>query len=348
MNLNSLIVLAIILQANFVLFINCSLEIPQALECENKSKLNWLWNLRNNNRCLNIVIGSIFVPKCFFDQVFNSKFLIKIHDLNILISRNVLSFQRTNCDNFMIFTQNSTEIFKLFGSTSGKVQRFLPFTQLFLISSDPNISFDQKSLKYIYENGLYVFMTKNTISSQSSNILSFLSLRNVLTDEILNLTASNKHNAIRYFGEYKGHPFLNSQYKMKVFRVSLFNCSPYVMYLSDEKFDGLEYRILKEITKNWTIEHNKCDYSSKVLDPWATVLENVEKNISDLAMCSVWLNVKSTTYYDASNYVDFQCGTFLGRYYDYGSNIKNWTKNIHFSSQTKTCKCGCISVFINW
>lgn len=316
MNLNCVIVVGILLQAYFVSSINCSLIIPQqALECENKSKLNWLWNLRNNNRCLNIIIGSMLLPPCFFDQIFNSKFLIKIHDLNNIVSRNVLSVERTNCDNFMIFIQNLNEIFQLFDRTSGNVQRFLPFTQLFLINSDPGIEFDKKILKYIYENGLYVFTIKNTIlPPSSSTILSFLTLRNILTEEILNLTTTDRHNAISYFGTYKNHPFLNSHYKAKYFRVSLFSCSPYVIYVSDEEFDGLEYRILKEIAKNWTLEHIKCDFSSKVLDPWATVLANVEKNISDLAMCSVWLNVKSVTFYDASNYVDFQCGTFLGWY----------------------------------
>lgn len=312
MNLHSVIVSLIILLAHYILFINCSLQIPEALQCENKFKLNWLWNLRNNNRCLNIVIGSILIPKCFFDQIFHSKFLVKIHDLSMVTSRNVLSLQRTNCDNFMIFIQNRGEMLELFERTKGKVQRFLPYSQLFLITSNPDIVFDQNSLKYIYENGLFVYMITSTILPLQSNVLSFLALRNVLTEETLNLTISERQHAITYFGNYKNHPFLNSQYKKKVFRVSLFNCSPYVIYLSDEKFDGLEYRILKEIVKNWTIEHIKCDFSIKVPDPWGEVLGNVQTNVSDLAMCSVWLNVKSITYYDASNYVDFQCGTFLG------------------------------------
>lgn len=56
----------------------------------------------------------------------------------------------------------------------------------------------------------------------------------------------------------------------------------------------------------------KCDLSSTIRDPWSTVLQNVFSDISDLAMCSVWLNLKSDTYYDATNHVDYQCGTFLG------------------------------------
>lgn len=311
--MNIVLVAFILLLACLISFTKCAVEIPKVLECENKLKLNWLWNLRNNNRCLNIIIESISIPKCFFDIIFNSKFLIKIHNLEFVTSRNVLSSQRTNCDNFMVFINDSRDIFQLFAATNVAVQRFLPFSQMFLINSEFDITFDENSLKYIYENGLFVYMVKNTIeSSMSSHIFGLPALRNVLTEEILNLTTSDRQDAIRYFGSYKNHPFFNSRYKEKLFRVSLFNCAPYVLYLSDEKFDGLEYRILKEIAKNWKVEHVKCDFSNKILDPWATVLGNVEKNITDLAMCSVWLNVKSTTYYDASNYVDFQCGTFLG------------------------------------
>lgn len=305
----------LLLMAYLVSVTKCSVELQQTLHCENKLKLHWLWNLRNNNRCLNIIIESTsFVPKCFFDMIFNSKFLVKIHDLQFITSRNVLSFERTNCDNFMVFPNNSSNVFQLFATTNGAVQRFLPFSQLFVIHSDFDLHFDVSSLKYIYENGLYVYMVKNTVQSTgpSTNILNFTALRNVLTDEILNLTNTERRDAIRYFGSYKNHPFLNSRYKAKVFRLSLFNCAPYVTYLADDKFDGLEYRIVKEVAKNWSMEHVKCDFSNKILDPWSTVLANVDKNVSDLAMCSVWLNVKSVTLYDASNYVDFQCGTFLG------------------------------------
>lgn len=313
MNINSIIVAFIFLLMYLMVWTNCSMEVPQTLQCDDKLKLHWLWNLRNNNRCLNLIIESISIPKCFFEKIFNSKFLIKLTGLNRVASQNLLAVQRTNCDNFMVFTKNSSKVLQLFKRPNGNSQRFLPFSQLFLINEDFNILFDANSLTFIYENGLYVYVVQSTIlRSTSSKTLSFPALRNVLTDEILNLTISDRQDAIDYFGSYDDHPFLNSNYKAKVFRVSLFNCAPYVIYLSDKKFDGLEYRIVKEIAKNWTVEHVKCDFSKKILDPWSTVLDNVEKNITDLGMCSVWLNVKSATYYDTSHYVDFQCGTFLG------------------------------------
>lgn len=98
------------------------------------------------------------------------------------------------------------------------------------------------------------------------------------------------------------------------------------MYIDSQlifRFDGLEYRILLEITKPWTIEHKKCDISNTIVDPWSTVLHNINNGSSDLAMCSVWLNLKSATYYDVTNHIDYQCGTFLGLL-TVMSNSKSW------------------------
>lgn len=78
---------------------------------------------------------------------------------------------------------------------------------------------------------------------------------------------------------------------------------------------------MNEITHPWTIEHMKCDISETIKDPWSTVLRNVNNGTSDLAMCSVWLNVKSDTFYDVTNHVDYQCGTFLGLLSDMSYSI---------------------------
>lgn len=305
MKLISVIATLMVLLVYFIQFINCTLLVPHMLKCDNKHKLNWLWNLRNNNRCLNIVVGTISIPQCFFDQIFDLKFVIKMSDLETIKSRNIFSF---NCDNFLFFTQNSKEISKLFEKTNRTVKQFLPFSQLFFVESEPPIEFDQRSLAYIYETGLFVYVVENSLSS---NVLRFSTLRNVLTNDTLNLQTTNTEDILAFFGTYKNHPVLISNYKTKIFRVSLFNCSPYVVYLPNGDFDGLEYRVLKEIVTNWTIEYKKCDTSAEIRDPYGEVRGQVEKNHSDLAMCSVWLNEKSNTYLDVTSYINYECATFL-------------------------------------
>lgn len=293
-------------------YLNCSIQIPPTWKCEEKLTLNWLWNLRNNNRCVNIIIESIHLPKCFYDQIFHSKFMVQFHGISSIKTRNALVLSPTNCDNFIFFLKNSNEALDLFKTNrTDLTKRFVPFSQLFLVISD-DVKFDQRALDYIYENGLFVFAVKSSISTTdaSSNELNFQSLKNILTEGMLDLTASNRIDAIRYFGTYKDHPFLSHKFKEKVFRVSLFRCVPYVMYLPDGAFDGLQYRTIKEIIKPWKIEHNKCDFSPTISVPWNTVLYNVNDNISDLAMCSIWMT-KPLSQYDPSTYFDLQCGTFL-------------------------------------
>lgn len=278
--------------------------LPKQWNCENKSPLNWLWNLRNNDRCAHIVVESIFVPKCVFDQMITAKFILKTYDLETLKSRNILAHPPPNCDNFFIFVRNSNDVVDLFKTTLNR--RFVPFSQVFIVvTGTGNIRFNSTVLKYIYETGVFVFLVENTYSS--SNVIRYLSLQNVLTGETLILPKTNRSDVIRYFGSFKKHSFFDKNFKQKIFRVSLFKCAPYITYLPDGTFDGIQYRMLQEIAKNWKIEHKQCDFST---NEWKEVLTNVNDGVSDLAMCSIWMN-QVYSGYDTGTYFDLQCGTFL-------------------------------------
>lgn len=285
--------------------INGSMRTVQTTNCENKSTMNWLWNIRNSNRCLHLIVGKMFIPKCFYDQIFHSKFVIIVSDFGAIKSRNILTMSPTNCDNFFFFLSNINESFGLFNVDYIK-RRFLPFSQLFLVTTGTSIALDSKSLNYIYANALFVFV----ITYTSSNDLHFLKMENVLTKQTLNLSATIRKDVIRYFGTYKEHPFFDANYKQKTFRVSLFKCAPYVVYLPDGTFDGIQHRLLREVANGWNIEYTKCDFSSTIKVPWNKVLSNVQDDVSDLAMCSNWMS-KPLSQYDTSTYFDFQCGTFL-------------------------------------
>lgn len=306
-----MVICAVHIISILVIPVNCAIRSQQATKCDNKLISNWLWNLRNNNLCVNIIVDySISVPQCVYDRIFYSKFVYQVYDLNAITLRNILKFPPTNCNNFIFFMDHFTESYQLFAGNHTK--RFVPFSQLFFVVTEPvhlnSVRSEQTILNYIYENGLFVYMVENTLSW--SNELRFLSLTNVLDGQTLNLTTSVRGDVIRYFGSYNNHPFLNTSYKEKVFRVSLFKCVPYVIYLSDGSFDGIQYRTIQEIARPWKIEHTKCDFSSKVTVPWNQVLHNVNDGVSDVAMCSIWMN-KPLTQYDPSTYFDLQCGTFL-------------------------------------
>lgn len=286
-----------------------SIQPPQQWNCNDESMLHWLWNLRNNDRCAHIIIERTFVPKCVFDQMINAKFVLQIYDLDTVKSRHIFTVPPTNCDNFLLFVREYKDIVDLFKTTRNR--RFVPFSQLFIMITDTdthNIKFDSEMLNYIYENGLFVFLIEGTHTS--TNMFHYTRLHNVLTGEALNITNSDQTDVLRYFGSYKKHPFFDTNYKKKVFRVSFFKCAPYIIYLPDGTFDGIQYRMLQEIAKTWKIEHRKCDFSSTITTPWLEVLYNVNDDITDLAMCSIWMN-KQYVGYDMSTYFDFQCGTYL-------------------------------------
>lgn len=69
---------------------------------------------------------------------------------------------------------------------------------------------------------------------------------------------------------------------------------------------GVEYRFLKEITKQWNIHLIKLTPYS-----WTESTQNVQNLTADVGLCSVWMLPKHYEHMDFSHYVDFQCATFL-------------------------------------
>lgn len=212
--------------SNITIFAQCTIVIKE-LNCEEINSLTWLWNLRNNNRCLSITSSHHIIPKCFFDQILNTKFVVRTISPMRLLNRNIYNSSRSNCDNFLIFSKNVTFIRELF-QRKGNEKRFAPFSQIFL--AIPDIEFDQATVEYINLNALNVFLMENALQQMDNGIVMFKSMWNVLTKNRFVFTSVRSDSA-KYFGTYKDHPFLSSKSVDKVFRVSLFNCPPYVVYM---------------------------------------------------------------------------------------------------------------------
>lgn len=221
---------------SLILAVQCDIDIKD-FSCDNILSLTWLWNLRNNNRCLT-VISSMFIPKCFFDQVFRSKFVIRTYIPGKLLNRNIFNGTRSNCDNFMIFSDDVGYVAALFQQKDLTEKRFLPFSQIFLVIPDA-VEFEQSAIEYVNVNGLNVFRMENTLTDMENGLISFKCITNVLTKNRLNLSMVGRPDVIKYYGNYKDHPFLNIKNRDKLFRVSLFNCPPYVVYLpGNNKYDS--------------------------------------------------------------------------------------------------------------
>lgn len=94
------------------------------------------------------------------------------------------------------------------------------------------------------------------------------------------------------------------------FRISLFECPPFVIYV-DDYLDGIEYRIIKEISKSWKLHVNHRDFSDDISDPWSAVIDDVVRDVSDVAMCSIWQTNINYSIIDFSHEYSSLCATFL-------------------------------------
>lgn len=214
---------------NVSLFANGSLSIRiDDVTCEQNGSLTWLWNLRNNNRCLYLT-SSFIIPKCFFDQILSTKFVVRTISPRRLLNRNIYNSTRSNCDNFLVFSGNLTFISELFRQ-KGNEKRFMPFSQIYLSVPD-TIGFDNGTIEYIHRNALNVFLMENVLSKMENGLIGFESMLNVLTKNRFIFT-SNRRDVVAFVGTYKDHPLLSNKSSKKIFRVSLFNCPPYVVYVS--------------------------------------------------------------------------------------------------------------------
>lgn len=73
--------------------------------------------------------------------------------------------------------------------------------------------------------------------------------------------------------------------------------------------DGVEYRLLTEITKGWNIKYELAEIDSQ--PQWKNNLMDINHNKSDLGLCSIWLHAKHATEYDLTTYINTECITLL-------------------------------------
>lgn len=293
-----------------------------------KIKLNpisWLWNQRNNNRCLHILIdknstATLNIPPCIYDHLIDYKYSVKTIDFSHIHHRNIFATNRTNCEMFLVLSTDEIAIRHLFKWQHNK-KRFYPFSQIFLLTTEPlrQSIIRQSELIYINRNALNVYTLKNHLFDELHEF-NIIRLTNVLTNKSKMLPVKNRKQLAKYYGDYRAHSFFKeTNRKHCPFRVSMFNCPPYVIdigmmnnstnSIANIKFDGLEWRFVHEMTHRWNVKF--IESNNNKLDVWYLTVNSVEKNESDLAMCSVWMTVNHNVKFDLSAYFDHQCITFL-------------------------------------
>lgn len=76
------------------------------------------------------------------------------------------------------------------------------------------------------------------------------------------------------------------------------------------RFDGIEYRLVREVIKNWNVTHILQDESKTGISPWIKMFDDLENHQADLSMCSIWVSVFKDQY-DVSSYYNHACNTLI-------------------------------------
>lgn len=75
--------------------------------------------------------------------------------------------------------------------------------------------------------------------------------------------------------------------------------------------DGIEYRVVREVTKNWKKSFKFRDFSRVKSNPYAAILDDVANKSSDMSMCALWIIEDIYKHYDLSTFYVKQCVMFL-------------------------------------
>lgn len=75
--------------------------------------------------------------------------------------------------------------------------------------------------------------------------------------------------------------------------------------------DGIEYRFVREVTKNWKKTFKFRDFSRVKSNPYVAILDDLANNSSDLSMCALWIIDDIYKRNDLSTFYVKQCLMFL-------------------------------------
>lgn len=71
--------------------------------------------------------------------------------------------------------------------------------------------------------------------------------------------------------------------------------------------DGIEYRFVRELTKNWRKTFQFRDFSRVKTNPYAAILNDLANKSTDLSMCALWIIDDTYAKYDLSTFYVRQC-----------------------------------------
>lgn len=194
-----------------------------------------------------------------------------------------------------IVVRLSDDVHRLQQWFHGDVQRFHPFTHIFVLSTS-DLELSANSVRYIADHFLQVY----TIDAMRQTI------RHIPTNKSLRLLGATRSELAEFAN--LGNRRLASAFPAdQRIRASMHPCPPYII-ADGPQLDGIEYRLMVELTKRWRLQLDAIEAQP---DAWLLTIHEVHANRSDVALCGQWLEIETCRLFDCSAPLDFMCGTFL-------------------------------------
>lgn len=183
--------------------------------------------------CIQVILieGTELTPSLirYFSEV--SIFVRNFDDIEQRnITDNNTKLLQNDCQNFVIVTVHLQSVVERI-LNSDRV-RFLPFSRIFFVQHNvekiyaglPH-QFRKSELNYVYENAAFVY-----ILSFRMDVLS--AVQDVQTGIYLLVNDKVDIGSI-FYNDWHKHQFIHIKNEKKEFRIGVYNCSPYVIYLDD-------------------------------------------------------------------------------------------------------------------
>lgn len=190
--------------------------------CPLADRIDWI-RLKNNQSCVQIV-DDIGMHSCFYQQF--SDLLLRNRSPTNILNRVALK-HRFNCETFIIASNNETFIETLF---AGNNTHFFPFTNIYLVLSQ-SVVLSDPVLHHIFRKGLNVYRIRYKMVIQNdAQFYANIDVENILSNAVLLINENVSIVAEQFYGNDLRHPLFDSKNNNQtVFRISMFNCPPYVI-----------------------------------------------------------------------------------------------------------------------
>lgn len=180
-----------------------------------------------DHKCLQVIVQDNSQSTCAIKLFGLNGISLKIRSFATVKNRDISSEVQDYCQTFLIFADGINDAVNIIQSDQVDRKRFFPFTKIYFHFSDTLHDTDMSSKKTL----LKILLTRNALFGYifeftNERIGSPIVIRDILTDDL-------KRSTVSYTPSDLFHPIVDTRLEKDDFRISLFNCKPFIFYPED-------------------------------------------------------------------------------------------------------------------